>query len=407
MGATCSSSVLKRYGDVKAYLQSKKCMTFDVVEAFLPIDDRPPVILIGENHSVNDSDFGAQACLTAFGAMNELVSKCDDPSTKIFFVVEEHTNKFPGRGRDVDGLETHFRFSLSDVWRKSRTHAHHYGAGLKVVPFDMFYNLRGYYTGQDNRKLKRMPFLHFEYFTFEMKTSIEKAFEHFDAERGLLYSLFDECDARVSLEIESYRERIGKMIEKENADNERFKLELRRKLERDVEANFDAMLRNEWQPDSTEAEIFTYTNVNHFELFKIVYWIYCFTTYVLMSKAPDLAGDLKFAHDAVDVFFGNIMDDPKVTAMFSFITLCGDFITYAVFLRPKLQEKGSNSIIVLYGGSAHMLQFARLIEQSSTHKQDFARVSERACRNPSKSVRPYCENKRRQTPEEFVDILNY
>ena len=405
MGAACSSSVLKRYGDVKAYLQSKECMTFDVAQAFLPIDDKPPVILLGENHIVNDSDFGPQACLTAFGAINELVSDCEDPSTKIFFVVEQKTYEYSDTQSTFDGVQKRVRFSLRDVWKKTKIHAHNYD-GLKVVPFDMFYTLRGYYSSHDNNKIKRSNFTDFELFKFEMKMSISKAFEQFEADNsGLPQSIFDECDARVREEIESYRENVGSLMDKKNAESERLRVDMRRLLESEIMSNFDAILQNEYKPRYLEADIDRLSKVYRFDMFKIVYWIYCFTSHILILMEPGITGDLEFALDAVNIFFDRIIIDPELNSMFAFITLCGDFITYAVYLRPRLQKKGSNSIYVLYGGTTHMLRIARLIEKSSTHKKDFLRVSERACLHPSDSMRAYCDKDTGETAEKFVDII--
>jgi len=57
MGASCSSEVLTKYRHLKSYLQSKPCLTFESVTTFLPLGDKSPVILIGENHAANESEF--------------------------------------------------------------------------------------------------------------------------------------------------------------------------------------------------------------------------------------------------------------------------------------------------------------------------------------------------------------
>ncbi len=420
MGAACSSSVLTRYHHVKDYLQSKTCMAFDVVEAFLPIEDRPPVILIGENHTINESDFGSQACVTAFTAMKRIVSDCSDPHVKITFVMEDATSlidystpRIVGtdeHGRPnydtmgVHGIEKLERFSLLDVRDKAERHAHKYKDGLKVVPFDLFDQLRGYFQ-DGGRKFRNKTV---DSIVKEMKIYVYLAFGHFEADQSYLFQyVFPHCDDRVRMETPILRNTVGVLMNEKMKKNQQLRDDAKWLHEYEIEENLDKILSNEgWEPSRTERIFDANIRVYNFSMFRIVHWVYCLTFTLLDAAQPASSTDLIFAKRVVEVFYQEIKADPELHSMFQFITCCGDIITYTVYLRERLSEKNSKNIFVLYGGSSHILRIARLIEESWTHKLDFRRLSEYMCRTlRTKSDRAFCNNLSRLTPELLVDVF--
>lgn len=142
MGAGCSTTALTKYRHMRAYLLSKPCLTFDMVETFLPQYDRPPVVLLGENHTWSESDDIEGRCVTTFTALQQIVSDCANPACKIFFVVEGEVYAQPRPLKPFDDYHHKYKFNLGDVWNKTMDHAKDYSDGLSVVPFDMFYHSR-------------------------------------------------------------------------------------------------------------------------------------------------------------------------------------------------------------------------------------------------------------------------
>lgn len=88
MGAACSSSSKKKYNDAINYLKSKSCMTFTYSRGFSPLaKNMPHVILVGENHFENPPITGN--CGTISGLLNELVSICKDPVSRLTIFTED------------------------------------------------------------------------------------------------------------------------------------------------------------------------------------------------------------------------------------------------------------------------------------------------------------------------------
>lgn len=95
MGAACSSSSKKKYNDAINYLKSKSCMTFTYSRGFSPLaKNMPHVILVGENHFENPSIKGN--CGTISGLLNELVSICKDPISRLTIFTEDEPDDVHG-----------------------------------------------------------------------------------------------------------------------------------------------------------------------------------------------------------------------------------------------------------------------------------------------------------------------
>jgi len=90
MGANCSSSHKKKYNDVKNYLNSKDCHTFTYAKAFSPlVKDLPYIIIIGDNHYT--TQFGS--CSTFSGILDNMLSICVNPKSKVTVFLEENTQE--------------------------------------------------------------------------------------------------------------------------------------------------------------------------------------------------------------------------------------------------------------------------------------------------------------------------
>lgn len=388
MGAGCSSPVLTRYKHLRAYLLSKPCLTFDMVETFLPVNDRPPVILIGESHNTNESESMVQRCVTAFTAMKHIISDCADPAVKIFFVMESLPQPLVEKGRPSPkeyktAIETN-KFNLLNVWGKADFFTRIYSDGLSVIPFDMFYKPRGLF-GPGNFMV-RDPAISRTRVMDRTKQGITAAFEHMGVDRWELPTLFTEMDSKMEHETENYRTTVTAFIDQENAD-----------------AVANQQVRLDKNEEDEETILFT-TNIYHYWMFQIVYWCYCFTTRIIEDTrvpvgSPDhwngqslWEEDVFWADAGMRVGMQNILKKPTMLKMFLFITLCGDYVTYFIYLRERLAETNPKSIYVLYGGSQHMQNFSELISRLKTHKQDFVRVSNAACKEDRHIYKKWCED---------------
>ncbi|CAM9103475.1 unnamed protein product [Ectocarpus sp. 8 AP-2014] len=411
MGAGCSVGVRRRYQLVKDYVHSKDCMTFDVVEGFLSNEEsgRPPVILIGENHVVNDSDMAKEnrknfspeefakktSCVTAFKAVNHIVSKCSSPGAKVYLLLEQTVQDFfrPSEFSSFPS-QNQTRFGLSNAIRVSDLHSPLYDQGLEIINFDMFYNLRGFFS-KDNHSLKNRlaeSNMYHHGMMAEMITAIRKTIVSMGDTTFDIEGAFEACQLRTTLEVEKHRssvqnyfddhtKRLGS-IKKYSTKmmNERKLSQFKRDYLGDNTDGGEAV-----GEEQTEKSIQTrFNNYNYnFALFRIMYWIYCFTQFTIDSvdKCSGLNDDVDFANDVLEGMVKKIVKEPYMANMFNFITACGDFITYTMFLRKRVVEQHSDSIFVIYGGSDHTDRFAMLLSRISTHSRDFIKISDRVCRD--------------------------
>ena len=117
---------------------------------------------------------------------------------------------------------------------------------------------------------------------------------------------------------------------------------------------------------------------HHFWMFQITRWVYEFTHQIIkytknrdkmfssdQSRQNVWQKDLVMAADKITDAIDDITHRPNNWSMFELITLCGDYITYCVYLRKRLHhpdmEMPSDDIFVLYGGSMHMMNISELI----------------------------------------------
>lgn len=443
MGAGCSSSAKKKYNDLKNYLNSHECMTFDVIHGFVSNSSRPPVILIGENHLVNDSLFGSQSCVTSFSAMSKIVSKCKDPSANVHFVVEK-TGSIFAETRSMKSMKDDSVFNLIGIWDKDERHSHLWSSGLSVVPFDMFSETRRLFLSREWRKNLTISDV-FAIMSSEMmqvltrmgmgmpialtKMLLEKnapaSTLHNISEPELRMSmdevrkLLEICLRRMLTEIGTYSEGVYKGWAEEEAKARQIALYRRRLMEEDLLANF--LEGGDKQPRWNEKEIHDNIPVFRPWMLQVVYCIYLFTLKILepkMSKLerevfetsgvkPRLDMDLLFATRVTELLFEKVIRSPNLHQMFTFVTRCGDFITYGLYLRDKLMKQNTRGdIYVVYGGSRHTLTLSALIKHLPDHRLDLSRVSRRLCKGSSdEDTKWLCNDIPDVTAEEFVRML--
>lgn len=364
MGAGCSSSAITKYKVLRNYLTSKPCLTFDFVQAFIPVRNGPPIILFGENHDTSEANSMVQRCVTAFTAMKLMVSDCNKPTCRIHFIMEGHPGLMehtPDVARDVFDIEAHLpsspalptmnmssnKFSLHDVAIRSKKYGKMYADGLSLVHFDMFYFLRLLYDLRDD-SAARQPMMNYEFLVRNTKRWIEEALSHMGANVSNLPDMYEIVDRETNVDTERYRPTVQPFLNKLSADAEGL-----------------------YHP---------------FWMFRVACWVYRFTMEILYDA--DAAGfvwrkDLEMARKKLIGAMVDISLEPRRFSMFAMITLCGDCITYCVYLRKRLLEKTlDDDIFVLYGGSVHMLNISELIAATNAYKEDFVKLSALVCKDP-------------------------
>lgn len=412
MGAGCSVAVRQRYKLIKDYLHSKECMTFDVAEGFLPHaeSNRPPVILMGENHTRNDSDVAKlkrpqfspeeftrkTSCVTAIRAVSDIVSKCSSPGAKVYVLLEDHPKIFPEINEPDKTVQfssqNQTRFGLENLINVSNLHSRLYDKGIEIIPFDMFYELRGLFLHENHvikNRLKENNFFHKTSMHY-MITILERSIKSMGDTTFNVEGAFEECYKRETLEVPKYRSRIQNYFDNET----RVWGRIRRQDERDmIQTKLSQFKRDYLQENAdggaavgegiTEQSIeMTQRDHNYnFALFRMAYWVYCFTQFTIKSvdQSSALDDDIRFASNLLEALMTRVIEEPVLWNMFQLITLCGDFITYMMYLRKRVIEQNKASLFVIYAGSAHTDRFDMLLSRISTHKKDFTKISDRVC----------------------------
>ncbi len=378
MGASCSSSAATKYRHVRDYLTSKPCMTFDMVQTFVPLGDRPPVVLLGESHDLNESDSVTARCVTVFTALVRIVSDCRNPASKVFFVMEA---PIPDAGvlppaEDLQGgkslLNPEGRFSVSDAWMKDFAHSRRYLDGLSVIPFDMFYETRSLFVpAQGYRTTKERAFA-------RTRQGIEYVFREMGVDMvATLPAVFARVDATTEQDTESYRSRVTAVFDRHN---EEVLAQSRRRMRlRQDNISYNAgRPPAEHRPVETEEEISRSTVIHHFWMFQLVYWCGVFVLAVMDAQPSWTNSDVEAMNIHVSEL-EKVVERPHTIPMFEFVSKCGDVATYFAFLRARLNARNTNSVFVLYGGSMHMQHFAELIWNSGSYTRDLVRVTDVFC----------------------------
>lgn len=338
MGAACSSSVDMKYRNLKNYFKNSPCLTFTHVTGFLPKIQGTPMILIGERHDWNESINYKKTCATIFEAMNRTVSVCDQPTSKIVFLLEvepEHLEVFPSE-MDRDFPKSIDKdFSLSREVLRSKM-AYRYSSGIEIIPIGIFY---------PSRRLL-------------MSSSSEQTWFKFNVE-----------NIQVEI-IQAFQFTLKDVLTKDEL------LNLSRTKLKPI---FDVVSRNNDLVTSENfAEYAQVVSSNIDLLMSIVTarWVALFTSTYIESKNTQHDPDLKRIQLEINCLISKITTDPKDTLVeiFDLLVLCGDALAYIFFVRPRMHLHRSDEVLVFYNGARHTLNFTRWLSYGG-YMEDFKRLA--------------------------------
>lgn len=401
MGAGCSSTVIQKYKELKQYLQTGPCLTFHIVETFLPIGEYSPVILIGEDHSINESEVVdflfekydnfdddmllecsesiSSRCVTVFTAMKKMISNCENPKTHINFVIEspivEDLSEINEKFQKVKDFTP--RYSLIDARDKAHRFSKHYQNGLSVVNFDILFYSRLIFN-TENKMIDTM--------FFNENQLVQLAQNELDSFIKLndtncffvndLHEIMSFTGYYSTLMSEGYRELFEPIFRNNTIKTNR--------------------IRNTLQNDGmSEQEARRLIPSLHFWMFSFICWCRVFTTkmishfqekYIKSNKFVLKQKDVEQCSNLLEESFQKIEDDPTLMVnMFLFITLCGDILTYIVYLKKEISKK--DNIFVIFGGAKHTNTFSKILNDSNTHKLDYVRKVDKKFLNSKKIIK--------------------
>lgn len=357
MGAACSLDAYQRYKIIKDYIHSKDCMTFDVVEGFLPPQEsnRSPVIFIGENHVSNDSDVAKAnrsdfsreefikktSCATALKAMNDIVSRCSSPGAKVYFLIEDSVVDFVEMYRQHMGIQSdkinefstqnQTRYGLANAIKTTKLHAHLYDEGLRVIKFDMFYTMRGWF-GENNYMTRNMLDERGSFFNGmvnEMIGAVSQTIISMGDSGFKVEDAFQKCQYRMETEIERYRWGVQKYFDREKRHHDYLKASVTKQMNDRKLSQFKRdYFGDDTGGDASDGEELTEKSVDvewrgynyHFSLFRVVYWVYCFTSLTIDSvdQSSRLNDDVTFAREVLERYMEELIKEPYMPNMFHF-----------------------------------------------------------------------------------------
>ena len=331
-----------KYRILKQYFKNSPCLTFTHVTGFLPGIQGTPMILIGERHDWNESINYKKTCATIFEAMNKTVSVCDQPTSKMVFLLEvepEHLEAFPSEmekhSRDFPTLAIDEDFSLSREVLRSEM-AYRYSSGIQVIPIGIFY---------PSRRLL-------------MSSSSEQFLFGFNVE-----------NIQVEI-IQAFQFTLKDVLPKDELLNlSRTKLN----------PIFDVVSRNN---DLHAAEHFAkYAQVVSADISLIMSiitarWVALFTSTYIESKNTKHDPDLKRIQLEINCLICKITTDPEDTLLeiFDLLVLCGDALAYIFFVRPRMHLLRNTEVLVFYNGARHTLNFTRWLSYGG-YMEDFKRLA--------------------------------
>ncbi|CAM9699323.1 unnamed protein product [Ectocarpus sp. 6 AP-2014] len=159
MGASCSSSALRRYKNIKERMNQKTCLTFHAADGLLPSNDgnAPPIWLFGEDHSENESDTlpkGARSCATMTDLVQHAVSSCQSNAAEVIVIYENAVISDFLETRDPNN-DDQFRDDLSHhsvlgVRKAMKQLGSHY-TNIRPVFMDVFGRIRLLHAGIGDR----------------------------------------------------------------------------------------------------------------------------------------------------------------------------------------------------------------------------------------------------------------
>lgn len=157
MGASCSSTALKRYSDIKNRLNQKTCLTFDAADGLLPRlgTQAPPVWLFGEDHGDNESDSirgNGRNCALVTDLVQHAVSSCEAENSAEVIVVFENgviadNPMFYKRDVNDDAIEGDPHHDVRFIRQVVKEHGSRY-ENIRTVYMDVFGRIRLFHHGR-------------------------------------------------------------------------------------------------------------------------------------------------------------------------------------------------------------------------------------------------------------------
>lgn len=411
MGASCSTSALNKYTVLKRYIETKSCLTFERIEGFLSQGrPAPPIVLIGENHARNESEQMRKSCATALASMSRIVSTCPEkekPTSKVLFFIESSSNfaeeKFklhpffdrfqvqrrpqfleqkyeldmpwymttpaPSYG-DVSHRRKHEkwqpldsrgkveRFSLNQVRTDIETYRAFFESGFLPIGTDIFHLFRTFvsqgYEGSEAHIAEFIEGLSHTRAIIMMKKAILDAYtyagtinneNHIHEDIDNMDQLFSEVD-----------------VVKKRQDTWRRMDEVRDSI-REYNTKFERAIRARVLARGYEW------------MYHMTNWLALFTIDLIKRRQGSMYSNLP--SDDTNSVLADVervvsvsTNDANPPNFLQTITVCGDAVTYLLFLKPRMNQKHHNEVCVFYGGARHMEHFAKWI-QSTPYASDF------------------------------------
>lgn len=342
MGASCSTSVRKKYAEIKMYLKTKPCLVFDVVETLVS-KTGSPMVLMGEDHTENEvTKYDLRTCATVMAMVKDAVSECEEPKTNIVVFLETSISRFRQGDwqKKVLEPETDGRINTEDVIHQAFNSIGEGRRGVEVKPFDFLREFREMVIPPDMQDDPEE----------ETVQSIEDAkWDRF--QKYMVRKRFREIHESVGLEYDS-----DKFYDAQTCNL-------------DPETSMD--LRGTHPEGKWDTE-----NTCPRYLLNLMLKTYCCTKIVANEAGLSdlekkiIEGDLLDSSDKATVF-------PAYMNVFMFGLLMGDALAYFLSIRPYY--KVNDSIVFVYGGSLHTGHFSKWLNACPYYKSDFTRISQTAC----------------------------
>ena len=150
MGASCSSTAISRYNNIKKRLLQKECLTFHSADGLLPLIDGngPPIWLFGEDHGENESDTlpkDKRNCALISDLLKQAVSDCSSNEADVVLIYENavisKNDFFFKEDVNSDEIGDEYHHDVRFVRKAIKDHADKY-QNIKVVYMDVFGRIR-------------------------------------------------------------------------------------------------------------------------------------------------------------------------------------------------------------------------------------------------------------------------
>ncbi len=417
MGAACSATALAKFKVLKAYFNSKECLTFMSVRGFLHGGRRgsgPPIIVMGENHVKNESDKTRKACATTLYAMRKVVSSCSEevsPTSRVLFFVESPVSgevnklvfhpffeRFPdtsvpkflidagyekrrlnpphppyGKVPFVEGESGHEelveyqpldeygkaeRFSMRQVREHIKTYSAMFQKGFVPVQFDVFHPLRGFLL-YSKELVDMSPRISV---SFMLKKIVKPDLLMFFTSAALMMN--DDSFTRDSIDrFDRHCEEIDEVTERQmnthHLRDSELVAEYNAKFARGIELKYFPTCYK-WMLHASR-------------------WIANFTMKLVdRNTTKERRGeDMLLMEEQITELIERQEKEAYPHHFLKTVSMCGDAITYILFVKARMSPRYAGDILVFYAGDVHAANFSRWLRKAS-YVTDFERFAEGA-----------------------------